>query len=206
MVSALIRGAPGRGGSVEGDEVRLGQQFLQRHIGDAEFAPPPPDGVVDAVSDDVHADGLGHDAQMLADAAEADDAQGLALQLDALAVGLLLPLALTHGVAGDGDIAGAGEHMAHGQLRHGRGRRHGGCCCTAMPFSSAYLTSMLSTPTPPRMMSFSLPPLASSMWLAADLGLGADHHGVKVPQGGAQLIGLIELLHHLVAQSHAAAP
>ena len=34
---------------------------------------------------------------------------------------------------------------------------------TAMPFSSAYLTSMLSTPTPPRMISFSLPPLASSI-------------------------------------------
>ena len=40
---------------------------------------------------------------------------------------------------------------------------------TVMPASSAYFTSMLSTPTPPRMMSFSRPPLASSMWLARTL-------------------------------------
>src|SRR5699024_12356021 len=50
--------------------------------------------VVDVLGDDVHADALGHAAQGLADAAEADDAQGLAAQLEALAVGLLLPLAL----------------------------------------------------------------------------------------------------------------
>ena len=37
---------------------------------------------------------------------------------------------------------------------------------TVMPLSSAYFTSMLSTPTPPRIISFNLPPFASSMWLA----------------------------------------
>ena len=76
MVSALMRGAPGGSGSVEGDEVRLGQQFLQRHIGDAEFGLHLRTAG-GAVSDDVHADGLGHDAQMLTDAAEADDARVL---------------------------------------------------------------------------------------------------------------------------------
>ena len=35
---------------------------------------------------------------------------------------------------------------------------------TWMPFSSAYLTAMLSTPTPARMMSFSRLPLAASIW------------------------------------------
>ena len=35
--------------------------------------------------------------------------------------------------------------------------------------------------------------------VGADLGLGADDHGVEILQGGAQLIGLIELLDHLVA-------
>ena len=42
---------------------------------------------------------------------------------------------------------------------------------TVMPQDSAYLTSILSTPTPPRMMSLSLPVLASSMWLARTLVL-----------------------------------
>ena len=32
----------------------------------------------------------------------------------------------------------------------------------------------------------------------ADLGLGADDHGVEVPQGSAQLFGSIELLHDLM--------
>ena len=35
--------------------------------------------------------------------------------------------------------------------------------------------------------------------VGADLGLGADHHRVEIPQGRAQLIRLVELLHHLVA-------
>lgn len=64
--------------------------------------------------------------EMLADAAEAYDAEGLALKLDALAVGLLFPLILTHGVTGDGDKAGAGEHMGHSQLRNGLGGGAGG--------------------------------------------------------------------------------
>ena len=34
--------------------------------------------------------------------------------------------------------------------------------------------------------------------VGADLGLGADHHHVEITQGLAQLIRLVELLHHLV--------
>ena len=35
--------------------------------------------------------------------------------------------------------------------------------------------------------------------IGANLGLGADHDGVEVLQRGAQLIGLVELLHDLMA-------
>ena len=34
----------------------------------------------------------------------------------------------------------------------------------------------------------------------ADLGLGADHHGVEVTHGFAQGVGLVKLFHDLVAQ------
>ena len=66
------------------------EQFYE--IGDAKLFLDAGD-VIDVECDDIHADGLGHDAQMLADAAETDDTEGLALKLDALAVGLLFPLA-----------------------------------------------------------------------------------------------------------------
>ncbi len=186
------------GGSVEGDEVGLGQQFLQRHIGDAKFGLHLRTAG-GAVSDDVHADGLCHDAQMLADAAEADDAERLALKLDALAVGLLFPLILTHGVAGDGDIAGAGEHVAHSQLRHGLGGGAGG-----VADGNAVLLGVLDVNVVNAHAAaddqLELAALGLVDLCRADLGLGADHHGVEVTQGSAQLVGLVELLDDLVTQ------
>ena len=183
---------------MERDEVGLGQQFLQRHIGDAKFGLHLRTAG-GAVSNDVHADGLCHDAQMLTDAAEADDAQSLALQLDALAVGLLLPLALTHGMTGDGDIAGAGEHMAHGQLRHRLGGGTGGVADGDAVLLGVLDVDVVHThAATDDELQFTALGLVDVV--GTDLGLGADHHGVKVPQGGAQLIRLIELLHHLVAQ------
>ena len=54
-------------GSVDGDEVGLGEQLVHLNIGDAELFLDAGD-VEDIEGDDVHADGLGHDAEVLADA------------------------------------------------------------------------------------------------------------------------------------------
>ena len=184
-------------GSVDRDEVGLGQQLIHLHIGDAQLLGDH-GHLIDIKGDDLHADGLGHHAQVLADAAEAHDAQGLALQLDALAIGLLLPLALAHGVTGDGQIPGAGKHMTHGQLSHGLGGSAGGVL-----HGDAVLLGILHVDVVHTHAAaddhLQLAALGSVNVLLADLGLGADHGHVEIPQSSAQLIGLIELLHHLVA-------
>ena len=135
---------------------------------------------------------------MLADAAEAHDAQGLALQLDALAIGLLLPLALAHGVTGDGQIPGAGEHMAHGQLCHRLGGGAGGILhVDAVGLGIVHVDVVHTHAAADDQLQ--LAALGRINVLLADLGLGADHGHVKPAQGLAQLIGLIELLHYLMA-------
>ena len=184
-------------GGVDGDEVGLGQQLIHLHIGDAQLLLDAGD-VEDVERYDLHADGLGHHAQVLADAAEAHDAQGLALQLNALAIGLLLPLALAHGVTGDGQIPGAGEHMAHGQFCHRLGGGAGGilhvdAVCLGIVHVDVVHTHAAADD------QLQLAALGRINVLLADLGLGADHGHVKPAQGLAQLIGLIELLHYLMA-------
>ena len=190
-------GAAVHSGSVDRNEVGLGQQLIHLHIGDAQLLLDAGD-VENIKGDDLHADGLGHDAQVLADAAEAHDAQGLALQLNALAVRLLLPLVLTHGVAGDGEIAGAGEHMTHGQLGHGLGGGAGGVLhgdAAGLSILDVNIVNAHATADD----ELELAALGLVNVVGADLGLGADDHSVEILQGGAQLIGLIELLDHLVA-------
>ena len=105
---------------MQGDEVGPGKELVQLHILHAHLLLNARD-MGDIIGNDLHADALGNAAQGPADAAEADDAQGLAAQLKALAVGVFLPLALAHRVPGDGQESGAGEHVAHSQLRHGIG-------------------------------------------------------------------------------------
>ena len=191
------QGAAIHSGSVDGNEVGLGQQLIHLHIGDAQLLLDTGD-VENIKSNHLHADGLGHDAQVLADAAEAHDAQGLALQLDALAIGLLLPLALAHGVTGDGQIPGAGEHMAHGQLCHRLGGGAGGILhVDAVGLGIVHVDVVHTHAAADDQLQ--LAALGRINVLLADLGLGADHGHVKPAQGLAQLIGLIELLHYLMA-------
>ena len=135
---------------------------------------------------------------MLADAAEAHDAQGLALQLNALAIGLLLPLALAHGVTGDGQIPGAGEHMAHGQLCHRLGGGAGGILhVDAVGLGIVHVDVVHTHAAADDQLQ--LAALGRINVLLADLGLGADHGHIKPAQGLAQLIGLIELLDDFIS-------
>ena len=134
---------------------------------------------------------------MLADAAEADDAQCLALQFDALAVGLLFPLVLAHGVAGDGQVARAGEHMTHGQLRNRlggslRGVLYGDAVCLGVLDVDVVHADAAADD------ELELAALGLIDVVGADLGLGADDDCIEIAQRGAELIRFIELLYDLV--------
>ena len=124
-------------------------------------------------------------------------AQGLALQLDALAVGLLLPLVLAHGVAGDGDVAGAGEHVTHGQLRHGLGGSLGGVLhVDAILLGIVHVDVVHAHAAADDQLQLAALGLVDVV--GANLGLGADDHHVEITQCLAQLIRLVELLYDLV--------
>ena len=134
----------------------------------------------------------------MADAAEADDAEGLALQFNALAVGLLFPLALAHGVTGDGQVARAGEHMTHGQFCDGlRGSLRGVLDSDAVGLGILHVDVVNADTAADDELQLAALGLVDVV--RADLGLGADDDCVKLTQGRAQLFGSIELLDDLVA-------
>ena len=88
--------------------------------------------------------------------------------------------------------------MAHGQLRHGLGGGAGGVLHGDAVFFGALHVDVVHTHAAAD-DHFQLAALGLVNMVGADLGLGADHRHVEVPQRLAQLIGLIELLHHLMA-------
>ena len=57
--------------------------------------------------------------------AEADDAEGLVVELDPHEL-LAVPHAFLEGIVGEGDFAGCGQHDAHGKLGRGKGIARGG--------------------------------------------------------------------------------
>ena len=89
----IDEGAAVNSGSVDGDEVGLSEQFVHLNVGDTQLLFDAGD-VEDVEGDNVHADGLGHDSQALTDAAVTDNAEGLAGELDALAVAFFSHLSL----------------------------------------------------------------------------------------------------------------
>ena len=117
-------GRLGRLGQVDGDEVGLGHQLVERQQLDA-HVPGPVGRDVGVVGAQAHAEGqrpLGHQGT---DATEADDAEGLAVQLDAFPF-RALPLAGHQGGVGLGDVAGLGQQQGHGVLGGRQDVRLGG--------------------------------------------------------------------------------
>ena len=181
---------------MDGDEVGLGEQLVHLNIGDAELFLNAGD-VEDIERDDVHADGLGHLAELLADAAEADDTERLAGQLDALAVGLLLPLALAHGVAGDGDVTGAGEHVSHSKLSNGLGGGLRGVLHLDAVVLGVLHVDVVKADTGAD-DALEAAALGLVDLFGAQLGLGANDGDIKVAQSLTKLVGLVELLNEFV--------
>ena len=101
-------------GQVDRDEVRAAHDVLEAHELDAHVpgAVLGDDGVV---SHEAHAEGEGTLGEQGADATEADDAHGLAVELHALPLGAL-PLAVDQRHVGLRHVAGLGQQQGDGLL------------------------------------------------------------------------------------------
>ena len=104
---------------VDGDEVGLADQVVE---GDklGAYLPGPVVGQVRVVGDQAHAESerpLGHQSSY---PAEADDPEGLAVELDAFPAGTLPPARLQRRV-GLGDVAGLGQEQSAWCARPPRG-------------------------------------------------------------------------------------
>ncbi len=104
----------GRLGQVDGQEVGLAHHLLQREQLDAHLLGPLRRHV-GVEGHQAHPEGVGPLGHEGADPAQADHAEGLAVQLDTLPAGAL-PLARLEGGVGLGDVAGLGEQQGHGVL------------------------------------------------------------------------------------------
>ena len=107
----------GRLRQVDGDEVGLFEQLVESDQLDAHLGRTA--GLdVGVVGDDLHAEGAEPLSDEDADAAQADDADGLLVELDA-GVLAALPLAVLQRGVGRSDVARGGQHERHGELRGG---------------------------------------------------------------------------------------
>jgi hypothetical protein len=112
-------------GGVEGDVVAHGEEGVEV-LDHFDLAVDGGFGEVElVVGDDFHFEGEGALGDGLADAAEADDAEGFASELGAHE-GVAVPLAGTEGGVGGGDFAGEGAHEGEGVLGGGDGVGVGG--------------------------------------------------------------------------------
>ena len=99
---------------MDGEEVGLGDELVERQQLDVHL-PRPLGGDERVVGDEAHAERRRPLGDELADAAEADDAERLVGQLDALPPAALPAAGLQRGV-GLGDVAGLGQEQRHGVL------------------------------------------------------------------------------------------
>jgi hypothetical protein len=109
-------------GHVQRDEVRLAQELAEAGAG-AVVAHGQLRG--DVVENDAHAEALGEHAELRADVAVADDAEGLAAQLVA-AGGDLLPDALVHLAGAVGQLPREHHRLGQNQLGDAAGVAEGG--------------------------------------------------------------------------------
>ena len=110
---------------MDGDEVRNLQHLVDAHALGVLLLEDV-SGQIGVVSDDVHLEHAGQLAHALADAAKAQNAQGLAPQLAAHEL-ILVPLLVDlHVVAGGNGMAGQVQHLGDGQLGHGVAVQAGG--------------------------------------------------------------------------------
>ena len=109
---------------MDGDEVGDLQQLVDAHAGGLLLLEHV-GGQVGVIGHDVHLEGTAQFAHALADAAEAQDAQGLAPQLAAHEFILVPGLVHLHVVVGGDGVAGQIQHLGEGQLGHGVGVQAG---------------------------------------------------------------------------------
>mmetsp|Transcript_2767 Transcript_2767/g.7745 ORF Transcript_2767/g.7745 Transcript_2767/m.7745 type:complete len:439 (-) Transcript_2767:31-1347(-) len=125
LADLLLADQVDRGGEVrhvQGDEIRSGEELLHgghlRRVAHGQLGD-------DVVVDHLHAHGLRAHRQLRADVAVADEAEGLAADLEA-AHRLLEPGAAMHGGRAVADLAGQADDVPDDELRHAAGVREGG--------------------------------------------------------------------------------
>ena len=116
-------GLPGEA-DVEGEEVGPAEKVVDLDQGDAVLAGDDR-GDKGVVADEGHVEGAGAASYLEADAAEADDAEGLAAEFGALER-LLVPLAGVHAAVGLRNFATHRDHKAEGEFGDGDGVGAGG--------------------------------------------------------------------------------
>ena len=159
---------------VEGDHVGAGEQLVE--IEQLDVEPARRGGVEERVEGHhLHLEGAGARRHPLADAAEADDAQGLALQLDADEPLAVPPLGAHRGV-GRRHVAGQREKQREGVLG---GRQHVGG--GGVDHQDAQLGGRLDVDVVDADAGAAdhLEPAAGGEQLAGDLGRAAHHQGVE---------------------------
>ncbi len=167
---------------MDAHEVGLGQQGVEVDEADTHLRGPA--GLhVGVVRDDLHPEGAEPLGDEYADAAEADDADGLLVELDA---GVLrpLPLAVLQRGVGRADVAGRGEHQRDGEL--GGGDDVGG---RRVDDHDPALGGRLHVDVVEAHTGAGddLQPLRGGQRLRVDLGGGAHQDRVDVGDGGQQL-------------------
>ena len=177
-------------GQVHADEVGLGHQLLEAdhphaHLGGATGLD------VGVVGDHVHAEGGQPLGDEHADAAEADDADGLLVELDA-GVAAALPLPPGERGVGGADVPGGGEHQRDGELGGADDVGGGGVDDQDAALGRGLDVDVVQSDTG---AGDDLEPLGGGQRLRVDLGGRADQDGVGVGDRGEQLgaVGAVAL-------------
>ena len=169
---------------VDGEEVGLGDDLVERQQLDAELAGPV-GGDERVVGDEAHAEATGPVGDELADAAEADDAERLVGQLDALPPAAL-PAPGDEGRVGLGHVAGLGQQQRHRVLggRHDVAlRRVDDHHAAAGGRVDVDVVEADAGPADDEQVG------AGGEHLGGDRGGGADDQGVGADDGVEQLVG-----------------
>lgn len=177
-------------GQVHGDEVGDLQQLVQRqhldaHLGGARGLH------VGVVGHDLHAEGRHPLGDQDADAAEADDAEGLLAELDARVL-VPLPLAVLQGGVGLRDVAGGGDEQTAGELGGGDDVGGRGVHDHHAGLGGGGDVDVVETDTGAR---DDLQLLGGGDRLGVHLGGGADEDRVDVDDRGEQLgaVGAVDV-------------
>ena len=189
QLSVDNRLAVGGSGNMEGNEVGVLKDLFLAHEGVLIKAG---NGADDVGINNLHAESRSPLCKSPGDTAHADKTQRLAVKLNAFIL-LFIPLAVAHGVVGDADETGKGQHMAQSQLGNRLGGSLGGIG-DLYTVGLGILDIDIVNADAAADNQLQVAALGLVYDILTDLGLGPYNDDIKVPEGLAQLLRLIEML------------